>query len=635
MVSQLQQFLGHVRAYGMKQEERILIEKISFLSQSLAEIDPPAYRMFWALNSAQAPSVLRRLNSIWVRLANIVPRGMRRQISPRMKSRAKWVLFTMGSIALTGKMPEAEAHRAQNYLNYLWTRVALIVPKSIRQRLPLRLKTSLRRLFRRGFLLLSYLPGYIIWFFVRLISGRSKESTLLNSNIEGLPDWISFYPRAAAIYDARGQTTQALDMWRRAEPLNDPNIDGLACQAFLKLPDATYENIAAFQSRWAKRHATETSDAGNPRFQSFDGARKVRVGYHCSFMDGDTIRFIMRNVMANHDRSKFEIYGYSPVPVSSDIKSAFDILRNTTLMDDAEFARSVRNDGIDVFVEMSGFSPGHRFVAMASRCAPVQISYLNHHGTSCVRAVDYFLSDEISTPLNSDADRTFTERIYRLPKCLLCYDYKGYEHPPVSESPSIIRGHVTFGCFGSGGKINLQLIEWWAELLRRVPGSRFYIRNRELTPPDNQRYMLDRFQRFGVDPARIKLGGGADRLSVLRSYAEVDVCLDTWPYCGGNTVAESLWQGVPVVTLMGSRISSRYGASLLTAAGCSDLIGHTVDEYLNIAVKLASDSGRLRDFRQNLRLMSEEFGLGDSAQFALDLERAYEDMLQKCSPQPD
>ncbi len=340
-------------------------------------------------------------------------------------------------------------------------------------------------------------------------------------------------------------------------------------------------------------------------------------------MEGDTIRFIMRRVIAAHDRSQFEVYGYAPTRLSQDIKSAFDVVRETGGLDTAEFIDAVRADDIDVFVEMTGLSPGHRYAAMASRCAPVQVSYLNHHGTSRIPAVDYFLSDEISTPTGSDADRTFSEKIYRLPDCLLCYDYEGYPHPSIVDPPSRTRGVVTFGYFGSGSKLNSVIIGWWAELLRQVPKSTLYLRNYQLTPADNRRYLIDRFRWFGIGPERLRVAGGASRNSLVKCYNDIDISLDTWPYCGGNTIGESLWQGVPVVTHKGDRISSRYGASLLGAAGCADLVGETLEEYIDIAAALASDPDRLLFLRRNLRTMCKEHGLGNSTRFARNLEKFY------------
>jgi predicted O-linked N-acetylglucosamine transferase (SPINDLY family) len=139
--------------------------------------------------------------------------------------------------------------------------------------------------------------------------------------------------------------------------------------------------------------------------------------------------------------------------------------------------------------------------------------------------------------------------------------------------------------------------------------------------------LIERFQRFGISADRLRVESGSDRESLLKCYGDIDITLDTWPYCGGNTVAESLWQGVPVVTLYGSRFSSRYGASLITGAGCSDLIGRSPNEYIEAAATLAGNSQRLTKLRNDLRRMSKEHGLGDSKRFARVLEDAYRTML--------
>ncbi len=436
------------------------------------------------------------------------------------------------------------------------------------------------------------------------------------------------YDATARIYESRGQVDEALDMWRRAEPLNDPTVDSLACQCSLKQPYTTYEGIAALQQRWVDRHIRVGLTTRTPDFRSFDRHRKLRIGYHCSFMDADTIQFIMQRPIQAHDRSKFEVVGYAPMELPDRLRSAFDVVRKTSSMSDDAFLDLVRRDRIDVFVELSGFSPGHRFGAMANRCAPVQISYLNHFATSRVPNVDYIFSDETCTPAGSTAQDTFSETIHLLPHCLLCYDYTDDSSPPISAPPSLVSKNVTFGCFGSGGKINTRLVELWGELMRRVPNSTMLIQNFQLSPPDNRRFMAERFGRCGIATDRLKLRPGTDRAGVIKAYSEVDISLDTWPYCGGNTVAESLWQGVPVVTLRGEQFCSRYGASLLRAAGCNDLIANTADEYIEIAANLAQNPGRLLSLRGNLRDIYTKGGLNDSVRFARNLEQAYLEMMQ-------
>lgn len=500
--------------------------------------------------------------------------------------------------------------------------------------------------------------GYSIWrmpFFGYWLKRKIILLTRPNSEFDSSapPKAVMFadlYAQAAARFEARGQIALAIDMWNHAGPPHNITLDSLACQALLKLPDVTDAFIVEFQRKWVDRYVGERKSTRLARAKADASRRKVRIGYHCSFMDSDTVRYMMRDAIAAHDRTKFEVYGYSPRPVPDDLKGSFDVLRDTTIakagpgalmmgnvptMSDEQFVKLVRGDEIDVFVELSGFSPGHRFVAMSQRCAPVQVSFLNHTGSSHVPNVDYILSDEIGTPSNASLDNLYSERIYRLPDCFFCFDYRNSDSPQIVDSPLVSRGYVTFGCFGSGGKINLRIIEWWARLLHRIPTSILRIQNSQLDVQNTRRFMAERFQQFGIGKERLVLAWGVDRRSLLDAYNEVDISLDTWPYCGGNTVAESLWMGVPMITLKGDRFGSRYGTSLVTAAGCADLAAETPEQYVEVAARLAGDLPRLRDLRHNLRPMSLEYGLGNSERFARKLESAYAQMVAASTAEAD
>jgi predicted O-linked N-acetylglucosamine transferase (SPINDLY family) len=190
------------------------------------------------------------------------------------------------------------------------------------------------------------------------------------------------------------------------------------------------------------------------------------------------------------------------------------------------------------------------------------------------------------------------------------------------------RPYVTFGYFGLGNKLNRELIELWSRVLHAVPNSRLWLQNWQLDSPCNREFTRARFEQLGIDRQRLVLRRGAPRDDLLHAYGRVDISLDTWPYCGGNTIAESLWMGVPVVTLKSDRFSSRYGASLVTAAGCADLVAETPEQYIAIAASLAADLRRRRTLRHTLRQMSIDHGLGDSMAFARDLENAYREMLR-------
>ena len=155
------------------------------------------------------------------------------------------------------------------------------------------------------------------------------------------------------------------------------------------------------------------------------------------------------------------------------------------------------------------------------------------------------------------------------------------------------------------------------------PRAKLLIGNHQLSSSCNREYLQARFERHGIASKRLELMGGMQRHVALRLYDDIDISLDTWPYCGGNSVAEPLWQGVPVITLKGNRFSSRYGASLVTAAGCPELVATSPGEYVDIAVKLATEPDRLRSYRAELRSMCLEHGLSNAKAFAAKLDSAY------------
>lgn len=506
----------------------------------------------------------------------------------------------------------------------LWVRIALKFSADLRKKLPLRLKTSMRACFT-ALVLLAYgakkLPQALKRSMSPPVKGEAPQEVYS-------PDFSPIlYHDVAQIYYARGQIDEALQIWRRAESLGDQNIDGMASQAMLMSPTASYEDLGRIQARWAEKHARPLAELGGCPVPPYDGRRKIRLAYFCAWFESDVFKSILGQVIRHADRSKFEIHGYSASPVSGEIAADFDSFKVTGSLSDADFVRLVRADGIDICNEITGFSPFNRFSAMASRCAPVQISYLNHTGTSAVPNVDYVLADEICVP--PEHDRHFTEKVWRLPGCFLSYNYDAFDMPPVVPPPSLTRGYATFGYFGSGGKVSTALIELWAKVMHEVPGSRFLIRNNQLSSQDNREFMESRFRRFGIDASRLTILGGTDRKTILKCYDEIDVSLDTWPYCGGNTVAESLWQGVPLVTLKTDRFSGRYGASLLMVAGCGELIANSRDEYVALASALARSPERLKNYRTSLRSLARSNGLADAAAFAAKLDAAYLAMMQR------
>jgi predicted O-linked N-acetylglucosamine transferase (SPINDLY family)/glycosyltransferase involved in cell wall biosynthesis len=510
---------------------------------------------------------------------------------------------------------------AQGRVQRIWMQWSVRCPRFLKKGLNPRQRESIRRL---GMSALHVACDYMLspksYFFGRLIRKDANAAYGLMA-----PEYSKrLYHDVATLFYNRAQIDHAQQLWKSALSLKDVTIDSLAIQATLLSPTATNESLLDGQKGWAARHAPiGTSKPLEPR--PYKGDRKIRVAYYCSFYDGNTVRAMFAPVARHHDRNKITTIAYSVTSAEKDIESAYDSFNVVGVMSDKDFVELVRKDQIDIFIEMSGFSPMHRFSAMALRCAPIQISYFNHSGTSGVPNVDYMLTDPQS--VMPDEEKYFTEKVWRLDETFLFFNYEWANLPEPVPPPFLKNGYITFGCFGSSGKVSEGLIEIWAKMLHRVPGSRLYIRHSGLGSIANRDFKRKQFARHGIEADRLLLDGATDWNDFIKSYDNVDISLDTWPYCGANTIGESVWQGVPVITLRGNRFSSRYGAPSVRASGCPELIAENPEQYIEIAATLAADQTKLLFYRKNLRRMSVEHGLSDPQRFARKLEKAYVEMM--------
>lgn len=446
------------------------------------------------------------------------------------------------------------------------------------------------------------------------------------------PVSAELYREVAALYEQRGQVDAAYHVLRGARRTFDEAADSLACQVLLKSPAAANRDFLDAHLDWADRHVIQRplwTGAAPPLKRRPDGGR-IKLAYICPFASASYFRYQVIPFVARHDPAAFEVYCYTAGMEPPELAAAGVTVRLTDHLSDEEFVAMARGDGIDIALELTGFSVGHRYRAMSARIAPIQVSYINHTGTCGVRAFDYCIADAIAAP--PWLDSYFTERIYRVPGCFFCFDYRDSDAPPVAPAPGPADGRITFGCFGGGSKFNSRLIALWAEVLRAVPRSRLLLRNAGLSWADNRRFLLDLFARHGVGPDRLLVEPGGNRLEIMADYGRVDISFDTFPYCGGNTIAESLHQGVPVITLRGNTFASCYGASILQASGCGDLIADTPEDYVRLAAELAAAPQRLAAYRHNLRDMMVSHGFSDSERFARTMEAAYRDMLERLPP---
>jgi predicted O-linked N-acetylglucosamine transferase (SPINDLY family) len=332
----------------------------------------------------------------------------------------------------------------------------------------------------------------------------------------------------------------------------------------------------------------------------------------------------------HHDRRQFEIICYAQVTHpdlhTRQFQDLVPVWRNTVRRTDSEVAAMIRDDQIDILVDLKLHTAGNRLLIFAHKPAPVQVTWLGYPGTTGMNAIDYRLTDPHLDP--PDGDQTcYSERTIRLPDTFWCYDPLTDE-PQVNALPCLQNGYVTFGSLNNFLKINDDVLSLWAQVLGGIPGSRLIL----LAPQGSaRRRVLDRMTSAGISPDRIEMLDRHPRCQYLQTFHRIDISLDTFPYNGHTTSLDSFWMGVPVITLVGPTIVGRAGLGQLTNLGLPDLIAHAPEQYIQIATKLAADTPRLNDLRSTLRQRMKVSPLMNADRFTRNIESAYRIMWQTWS----
>ncbi|MDH3981153.1 MAG: hypothetical protein OEU91_11650, partial [Gammaproteobacteria bacterium] len=290
---------------------------------------------------------------------------------------------------------------------------------------------------------------------------------------------------------------------------------------------------------------------------------------------------------------------------------------------DADVVETIRNDAIDILVDLGGHTAGNRLPVFAARAAPLQVTWLGYPNTSGLQEMDFRLTDALADP-PGDIDAYYSETLARLPGCFLCYTPSADIALPQVQDRA---GPVTFGSFNSYVKMTAEVFDAWAAILQALPDARMLIKNFSLSDPGVRTECLQRFAALGIAEERLDLRGVlASKSEHLALYSSIDIALDTFPYNGTTTTCEALWMGIPVITLAGDRHAGRVGVSLMTAVGLQQLIAADVDEYCKLATALASDIDQRRQWKSSLRMLMETSSLCNGAEFARKVEQAYHGM---------
>lgn len=332
---------------------------------------------------------------------------------------------------------------------------------------------------------------------------------------------------------------------------------------------------------------------------------KLRIGYLSGFFGARNWMKFVWGVINGHDRGKFEIHllsdGGDPSAESGYVDHHEDRIWRIRGAPNAALAQRIAEAELDVLVDLNGYSALSRFPLLRYRAAPLQICWMNMYGPTGLPEIDYVVGDD--AVIQPEEERFYGERVARVPGSYLAFTIL-YPVPGVASPPCVETGQFTFGCLASPYKLNDASLAAYARILHGAPGSRLLLRNKLLGETSNRASLLGRFARHGIAGRRLLLEDGAEHFEFLRTYDRVDVALDTFPYSGGTTTAEALWQGVPTLTFNGDRWASRTSRSLLLAAGLGQFVAdHQAGfEFAAIALATAPDTpARLAKLRAGMR----------------------------------
>ncbi len=381
----------------------------------------------------------------------------------------------------------------------------------------------------------------------------------------------------------------------------------------------THRTLGRLHTLAAKRFAGDL-----PELKTIDpSAPRLRIGYLSADFRDHPVAAFLEPALASDDR--VEVFCYDTTPHqdawSARLRARTVTWREAASLSDAELVSMARSDGIDLLVELSGHSVGNRQTALAARMAPVQVSMLGYPATTGNPAIDARVVDSRTDP--DGAEVWCSERLIRLDPCAWCYSEP--EHAPqVLPLPAIERGRISFGSFNNLAKTTPGVLDVWARLLARVPGSRLVLKNAAFTDEPTRASIVGELTARGVEVDRIEpLAPTGDTADHMAAYAHVDIALDTFPYAGTTTTCEALWMGVPVVTLSGQLHAGRVGVSLLFAVGLEECIASDTERYIEIAAALASDMEKLATLRTSLRARMKASYLMDQTAFCDRLHGAY------------
>ncbi len=495
------------------------------------------------------------------------------------------------------------------------------------------------------------------------VSALRQLSRLMDLELATGPVW----KQAAQLLAEVGEHAQAVGAYRRY--LEIEGQDGEACHEYArslhKLGDLTgavtqlqrsavhCDSLAPWlslailaPSYWAFDHSDvlqmrrtfasklcEHSSVVHSRRTGKRSTGRLRIGYVSSWFDHENYMKPVWGLINRHNREAFQIHLFSDTGLERGLPGYLpqsgDRVHETAELDNAALAQWIENEQIDVLVDLNGYSTPARLGLFLTSPAPVTVAWFNMYATSGLSGIGYLVGD--ADTVYPEEEPFYSETVLRLPQSYLSF-HVTHNAPPLVAPPCCRAGHITFGCLATQYKISAPVLDAWATILHAVPTSRLLVGNVMLGSVCNRDYLAAQFESRGIERGRVEFRGRAEHRVFLEYYNAIDIALDTFPYNGGTTTMEALWQGVPVVTFAGDRWASRTSASLMRGSPCGSFVAADLAGYQQVAIRLASDpdvGARLQVLRRSLRQALLSCPVCNTESFARAMELLYRDAVSR------
>lgn len=429
-----------------------------------------------------------------------------------------------------------------------------------------------------------------------------------------------------------GQYAKAVECYKKALELDPGFIEAYSnlifAQDFMPTLDARTHIHA--RKDWAENYVDHLLPGEPENDNDPDPDRRLRIGYVGGDFKEHSAARVWGSVFMCRDKSQFEAFVYNNNPTKPDaytarFKASADHWREVGRLHDLEIIKLIREDKIDILVDLAGHSAMNRLPIFALHPAPVQIHAWGYATGTGIKKMDYFFAcPNIVAPHEREF---FTEEIIDLPCAAGSYFPDPF--PDVNELPYLTNGVITFGSLNRMHKTSEECFKTWCEILRAIPTSRFLLKAGELTDEASRAAVLWNFTKEGIDPNRIKMLGATKWPQHVGAYNLIDISLDPFPHGGGVTTMEGLMMGVPVVAIRWPTLVGRISAAIEKVVGLEDWVAPTGAAYVDLAIKKATQIDELVELRKTLRARFLASPIGDPNIYVREVERQYRNVWRR------